>query len=101
VSAHGDQPGSEDTIARRVFVYGMVQGVYFRYNTRAVAQQLNVRGWVRNRADGSVEAFFQGPREAVEAAIAWCREGPPTARVERVEVNETALDAHLTGFSVR
>jgi acylphosphatase len=89
------------SVARRVAVYGMVQGVYFRYNTRNVAVRLGLSGWVRNRADGSVEALFQGPQERVDAAVDWCRRGPQTARVDRIEAEATEPDARLTGFGIR
>lgn len=69
---------------RRVFVSGTVQGVFFRESTREEADRHGVAGWVRNVPDGRVEAVFEGPREAVEALVAWCRRGPPRARVEEV-----------------
>ena len=90
-----------DDVARRLRVHGLVQGVYYRYATRQVASALGLSGWVSNRHDGSVEAFVQGPPERVEELIAWCREGPRGARVERVDVEDAALDARLTGFGIR
>ena len=85
-------------IARRLRIHGRVQGVFFRNWTVAEAEALGVRGWVRNRRDGSVEALAFGEREAVEALIARCREGPPAARVERVEVEDADGEAP-EGFS--
>lgn len=74
-----------DAVRARVFVTGRVQGVGFRYSCEdAVAGE--VRGWVRNLPDGRVEAVFEGPRDAVERAVEWCRRGPPGARVTGVEV---------------
>jgi acylphosphatase len=98
-----DEAGEAHTgdVARRLRVYGLVQGVYYRFTTRQVAGGLGLRGWVTNRYDGSVEAFVQGPPERVEELIAWCREGPRGARVERVDVEDAALDARLTGFGIR
>lgn len=95
--------GGDDgaSVAKRVVVYGMVQGVCFRYNTRNVAVRLGLSGWVRNRADGSVEALFQGPEECVDAAVNWCSRGPQTARVDRVEAEATEFDARLIGFGIR
>jgi len=87
-------------VRRRVLVHGRVQGVFFRGATQRRARALGVAGWVRNRADGSVEAVFEGARDAVEAALAFCREGPPGARVERVDVREEAPEG-LGGFDVR
>jgi acylphosphatase len=69
----------------RVVVTGRVQGVWFRDSCRERARVLGVGGWVRNRFDGAVEAEFEGPPAAVDAMVAWCDDGPPKARVERVE----------------
>lgn len=68
----------------RVVVSGMVQGVFFRDTCRRTAESAGVAGWVRNRSDGTVEAVFEGPAEAVEAMVAWCRHGPRHARVSDV-----------------
>ena len=69
----------------RVVVSGRVQGVFFRVECERRARELGVAGFVRNLADGRVEATFEGPDDAVEGALAWCREGPPWAKVESVE----------------
>jgi acylphosphatase len=74
-------------VRARVLVAGRVQGVGFRYATRDAALAAGVRGWVRNRSDGRVEAVFEGPEEAVRQMIAWCRQGPPGAFVRAVEVS--------------
>ena len=65
-------------------VSGRVQGVFFRDETRRRARSLGVSGWVANRPDGTVEAVFEGPREAVESMVRWCGRGPSGARVEDV-----------------
>ncbi len=70
----------------RLRVVGMVQGVFYRQSTADEAGRLRLAGTVRNLADGSVEVVAEGPRDAVEALQAWCRRGPPAARVEEVEV---------------
>lgn len=72
----------------RVNISGRVQGVFFRATCAERARALGLRGWVRNAADGRVEAAFEGPRDAVEAILAWCRHGPPGAGVEAVEVHD-------------
>jgi acylphosphatase len=83
----------------RVVVTGRVQGVWFRDSCREQARANGVAGFVRNRADGAVEAEFEGPDAAVARMVAWCREGPPRARVDRVAVEE--LDpAGAQGFRV-
>jgi acylphosphatase len=69
-----------------VTIRGSVQGVGFRYSTRARARSRSVAGWVRNNVDGTVEAVFEGAPEAVEALIAWCHRGPAGARVDDVRV---------------
>jgi len=80
-------------VTRRLRVHGRVQGVFYRGWSVATARALGLRGWVRNRTDGSVEMLVQGEEEQVEAMIARCREGPPAARVDRVEVAEDAEEA--------
>ena len=69
-----------------VRVEGRVQGVFFRGETRDRARSRALAGWVRNAADGSVEAVFEGPRDAVESLVRWCREGPRGAHVDDVRV---------------
>ncbi|KAB1643391.1 acylphosphatase [Gulosibacter chungangensis] len=69
-----------------VVISGRVQGVGYRYSTRQAAEDRRVTGWVRNLADGRVEAEFHGSTEAVDALLAWCEQGPPAARVESVGV---------------
>ena len=75
-------------IRRRVIVHGLVQGVFFRDSTRRLALERGVAGSVANRADGAVEAVFEGEPEAVEALVEFCRRGPDRAAVERIEVLE-------------
>jgi acylphosphatase len=85
---------------RRVVVHGRVQGVWFRESARGRAEQLGLGGWVRNRADGAVEAELEGPAADVEVLVDWFGHGPPGARVERVEVDELRPVGE-TGFAVR
>ena len=80
-------------IARRLTISGQVQGVGFRYALADEARARNLRGWVRNRRDGSVEAVVAGPEGDVESVIAWARHGPPAAQVTRVAVEPAATDA--------
>jgi acylphosphatase len=75
-------------IGRRIRVFGLVQGVFFRAWTMREAEMLRVRGWVRNRRDGSVEIVAHGEEAAVEALISLCHRGPSGARVDRVQVEE-------------
>jgi len=85
---------------KHVVVHGRVQGVFFRDSTRQRAQAAGVAGWVANRADGTVEAVFEGDDDAVESLVAWMHDGPRGADVERVEVEDDAAE-DLTGFEVR
>jgi acylphosphatase len=73
-----------DTTTIRVRITGRVQGVWYRGWTVDHARRLGLSGWVRNRRDGSVEAVFAGPEEAVRAMIELCRRGPPAALVHDV-----------------
>ncbi len=86
-------------IRRRVVVHGRVQGVFFRDTVRRMAEAGGVSGWVRNRADGSVEAVFEGDRDAVETMVGFCAGGPRGAAVERLEVFEEQPE-RLDGFRV-
>jgi acylphosphatase len=72
-------------VIRHVLIRGSVQGVGFRYWTRRTATARGLQGWVRNRRDGTVEAVFAGPEQAVTEMIALCRRGPDMARVDSVD----------------
>ncbi len=85
---------------RRVVVHGYVQGVFFRDTTRRLALEHGVAGWARNTWEGTVEAVFEGEPDAVERLVAFVREGPQGAAVERVEVFEEPEEG-LRGFAVR
>jgi acylphosphatase len=92
--------GVSDTVARRVVVHGAVQGVFFRDTTRRRAESRRVAGWVRNCSDGTVEALFEGERDAVESMVAFAREGPRGAQVDHVDI--AAVDPEgLAGFRIR
>lgn len=88
-----------DTVTRHLAIRGRVQGVGYRNYIVYKAGQLGIRGWVRNRADGSVEAVVQGPPQAVEEIIACAKRGPRAAAVEDVTVGEG--DGEHTGFILR
>jgi acylphosphatase len=74
--------------------------VWFRQSCHEQARAARVSGWVRNNADGRVEAVFEGAAPAVERMVRWCHEGPGRARVERVEVSDEAPVGEV-GFRVR
>lgn len=89
-----------DRTRAHVFVSGRVQGVFYRATTRETARERGVDGWVRNLADGRVEAVFEGPEDAVESVVEWCHEGSPAASVENVDV-EFEDPQGTDGFEIR
>lgn len=82
-------------------ITGLVQGVSYRASAQHEAQRLGVRGWVRNLADGGVEAVAEAEPSVLEHFIAWCKHGPKPARVEGVQVTEAASDDALPAFEVK
>ena len=84
-----------------VYISGMVQGVFFRDSAWERALDLGVRGWVRNLPDGRVEGVFEGPGARVEEMVAWCRHGPPHARVAGVVAEREEYRGEFRGFEVR
>ena len=88
------------TMRRRVTAHGRVQGVFFRDSTREEAESRGVAGWVRNTGEGTVEAVFEGEPEDVDGLIWFCRSGPGSADVDRVDVDEEEPEG-LRGFEVR
>jgi acylphosphatase len=88
-------------VARRYVIAGRVQGVGFRYFTEAAAAREGILGWVRNTPDGRVEILAEGDTSAVERFERSLRHGPPHARVERVDVDETIPTGMETGFAIK
>ena len=87
-------------IAKRLQVHGRVQGVGYRHWVRDTATRLGLAGWVRNRADGTVEALVEGDTAAVEEMLRACRRGPPGASVSLIHEDLVELE-ELAGFVVR
>ncbi len=90
---------SETPSRRRVRAHGRVQGVFFRDAVRREAARRGVAGWVRNCSDGSVEAVFEGPPDAVAAMVDFCRAGPGHSSVERLDEESEASEG-LRSFEV-
>lgn len=82
-------------------IAGRVQGVWYRASTRQEAERLGLVGWVRNLADGRVEAMAEGPRGALKALAAWCRTGPPLARVTDVALVWGEPTGEWSSFTIR
>jgi acylphosphatase len=89
-----------ERVRRHVVVHGNVQGVFFRDSCRREAESRGVGGWVSNRADGAVEAVFEGEPDAVAALVDWCARGPRGADVASVDDASEAPEG-LSGFRIR
>jgi len=85
----------------KIVVTGIVQGVNFRHYTRMTASSLGVNGWVRNLPTGAVEGCLEGEAAAVAAVIDWCQSGPPSARVDSIEIVEEQFRGEFDSFTVR
>ncbi len=81
-------------------VHGKVQGVWFRASTKETAENLGVKGWVRNLPDNSVEIDAQGETDILEQFIRWCREGPPGARVTNIDIQELEAVNSMQDFKI-
>jgi acylphosphatase len=88
-------------VRAHVLVSGRVQGVFFRVETRYEAMKRNVAGWVRNTSGSRVEAIFEGEREDVEQLIDFCRRGPPSARVAKIDVQWEEYRGEFKDFKIR
>ena len=84
----------------RVVIEGRVHGVFFRYHTQEMAYRLGIKGWVKNRRDGRVEAVFEGEKDRVNQMIQWCHHGPPEASVSGVRVNWEQYTGEFQDFSI-
>ncbi len=83
-----------------LLVSGYVQGVFFRANTQEKASGLGLRGWVRNRYDGTVEAVFEGERGKIEDIIKWCHKGPPGSKVNNVSIDWEDYKGEFEDFNI-
>ena len=88
-------------MAKRLLIEGIVQGVGYRYAFAERATALGLAGWVRNRSSGAVEAWVDGPQDAVHAIIAWAHKGPGAAQVSSVQVSDDGDPApHDASFEI-
>lgn len=86
---------------KHVIITGKVQGVWFRASTKQKAEQLGIKGWVKNTSDGKVEAFFQGTENKVKKILEWCKNGPSLAEVLDVQVEDASYDNVYDDFKIR
>ena len=89
----------DEPVAVHAFVSGRVQGVWYRQSAADQARALHVAGWARNLGDGRVELWAEGQRDAVDAFLTWCRDGPRNASVARLDIEDVAPSGR-TGFEV-
>ena len=87
-------------MGKHIKVTGRVQGVFFRKATQEKAHELHLTGWVKNSDDDSVEVFAQGDETNLDKFIEWCRQGPPRARVQDIQITDEENDDRLTRFSI-
>lgn len=85
----------------KAVISGKVQGVYYRVRTKKEADRLGVKGWVRNLANGCVEAVFKTDEKTMEKMIQWCRKGSPGAVVTRVETEAYDLIENINTFDIK
>ena len=84
-----------------LIIKGRVQGVFYRASTRDTAVKLGLKGWVRNMADGSVEAVFEGNEKTLKEVLQWCRNGPPGAYVSKIEEKWDEFTGEFDRFDIR
>jgi len=85
----------------QILVSGLVQMVFFRSYTQQKARDLGLTGWVKNLADGRVEALFEGDRENIEKMIEWAKKGPPSAQVDGCEVTWQEYKGEFENFEIQ
>jgi acylphosphatase len=85
----------------KVVIKGLVQGVFYRVHTKNTADKLGIKGYVRNLANGSVEAVFEGDQPVVDQMIDWCHKGPEMSRVDHVQTQEIKTLSDFKIFEIR
>ncbi|PIS08842.1 acylphosphatase [Candidatus Beckwithbacteria bacterium CG10_big_fil_rev_8_21_14_0_10_34_10] len=87
-------------MAKKVHIKGRVQGVFFRVNTKKKADELRIKGYVKNLDNGQVEAVFQGPEEKVKEMIKWCYQGSKDSQVKEVEIEIVRQEERISNFQI-
>ncbi len=90
----------DDKTCAHVIISGRVQGVFFRMKTKETADRLGISGWVKNRADGKVEALFEGEKECIDKMLAWCGKGPLLSKVTDVAMTFKAYSGGYSSFNI-
>lgn len=90
----------ETKIRAHAIISGRVQGVFFRMETKRAADRFGVSGWVQNLRDGTVEAVFEGDRNQIDGILAWCKEGPPRAKVTDVNISWEDYSGEFRKFDI-
>ena len=88
-------------VRAHIIVSGLVQGVFFRANTRDRARSLGLKGWIKNRSDGKVEGLFEGEEVSVKSIIEYCKQGPSSAVVDKVEVKWEKYEGKYKDFTIK
>ena len=89
-----------EKVRARVLIEGRVQVVFFRYHTQETALTLGLKGWVKNRRDGRVEAVIEGDKEKVDQIIQWCHRGPSEAKVTKVHLGWEDYIGEFDDFTI-
>ena len=84
-----------------IYVSGNVQGVFYRYETKKQAELHSVNGWARNLQDGRVECLFEGKKEDIEKMIEFCRQGPPSAQVDDIDIQWEDWKGEFDDFQIK
>ncbi|OLS25427.1 MAG: Acylphosphatase [Candidatus Heimdallarchaeota archaeon LC_2] len=85
----------------KLVIFGIVQGVFYRTSAIKEAKMLTIVGWIKNRSDSSVECIAEGTRSNLEKFISWCKNGPPHAKVERIDVEWLEPTNEFTNFEIK
>ena len=92
---------AKEKIRAHIFVAGKVQGVFYRENSRKLAEKLGILGWVKNLGDGRVEAVFEGDKDKVEKMVNWARKGPIWAKIEALDVIWEDYRGEFDAFEIK
>ncbi|MBT3310465.1 MAG: acylphosphatase [Desulfobacterales bacterium] len=90
----------KNKVRAHAVISGQVQGVFYRATTKETAENLGVRGWVKNKPDGNVEAVFEGEKKHVGLVLEWCSEGPLYAKVNRVDISWEEYSGEYCDFRI-